>query len=133
MVDQYNLTPLAALSQPNLANNDNAIQSLLTTNGLQADDIDYWEWDETSAAEVLALEKKPQFNSIEAFQSLSNVNSDGGSLALGSPNSANKLRCILQLGAILQRNNAEKGICHFRFANGQSSALLLQNSQENKQ
>lgn len=133
MVDQYDLTPLATLSKPNLANSDNAIQNLLMTNSLQASDIDYWEWDETSAAEVLALEKKPQFKSIEAFQSLSNVNSDGGSLALGSPNSANKLRCLLQLGAILQRNNAEKGICHFRFSNGQSSALLLQNTQENNQ
>lgn len=131
MVEQYDLTPLAKLSQPNLANNDDAIDNLLTNHNLKANEIDYWEWDETSAAEVLSLEKKPQFTSIEAFQSLSNVNSDGGSLALGSPNTANKLRCILQLASILQRNKADNGVCHFRFANGQSSALLLQNSQEN--
>ncbi|MCK5809716.1 MAG: hypothetical protein KAH00_01440 [Cocleimonas sp.] len=129
VVDQYNLSPLAILSEPNW-DKDNAIKSLLSTNQCQASDIDYWEWDETSAAEVLALEKKPQFSSIEAFQSLNNVNIDGGSLALGNPNSANKYRCILQLAAILQREQKQKGICHFSFANGQSSALLLQNNQE---
>ncbi len=130
MLDKYNLSPLATLSEPNWDNKDNAIESLLKANQCQASDIDYWEWDETSAAEVLALEKKPQFASIEAFQSLSNVNIDGGSLALGSPNSANKFRSILQLASILQREKAQKGICHFNFVNGQSSALLLQNNQE---
>jgi acetyl-CoA C-acetyltransferase len=131
VIDQYDLSPLAILSEPNW-DNDNAIKRLLSANQCQTSDIDYWEWDETSAAEILALEKKPQFSSIEAFQSLSNVNIDGGSLALGSPNSANKYRCILQLAAILQREQKQKGICHFSFANGQSSALLLQNNQEEK-
>jgi len=130
MVEQYNLTPLAKLSEPNLANQDNVIEKLLISNNIQGNEIDYWEWDEISAAEVLSLEKKPQFESIEAFQSLSHVNVDGGSLTLGNPNSANKLRCILQLASVLQRNNAENGICHFSFSNGQSSALLLKNSQE---
>ncbi|MCK5917496.1 MAG: hypothetical protein KAG34_03680 [Cocleimonas sp.] len=130
MLDKYELSPLAVLSEPNWDNNDNAIESLLSANTCQASEIDYWEWDETSAAEVLALEKKPQFASIEAFQSLNNVNIDGGSLALGSPNTANKFRCILQLATILQREKAHKGICHFSFANGQSSALLLQSNQK---
>lgn len=125
MVDKYNLSTLATLSEPNWDNKDNALESLLSANNCQASEIDYWEWDEASAAEVLALEKKPQFASIEAFQSLSNVNIDGGSLALGNPNTANKFRCILQLASILQREKAQKGICHFSFANGQSSALLL--------
>jgi acetyl-CoA C-acetyltransferase len=130
IIDNYNLSPLAILSEPNWANKDNAIEKLLTTNQYQAEEIDYWEWDETSAAEILALEKKPQFASIEAFQSLSNVNIDGGSLALGNPNTANKFRCILQLAAILKREKAQKGICHFSFANGQTSALLLQCNRE---
>ncbi len=132
MVDQYNLTPLAQLSEPNLSNKDNVVEQVLNTNNIPANDIDYWEWDEISAAEVLSLEKKPQFETIEAFQSLSHVNVDGGSLALGNPNSANKFRCILQLASILQRNNANNGICHFSLANGQSSALLLQTNREDK-
>jgi len=130
MLEKYNLTPLAKLSEPSLANEDSVIETLLSSNNLQASEIDYWEWDEISAAEVLALEKKPQFESIEAFQSLSHVNVDGGSLSLGNPNSANKFRCILQLASILQRNKANNGICHFSFSNAQSSALLVQKVEE---
>jgi acetyl-CoA C-acetyltransferase len=130
MVDRYHLAPLATLSEPSWANQDDALECLLRQNNLQANEIDYWEWDEISAAEVLALGNKPQFTSIEAFQSLKNVNVDGGSLALGNPNTANKFRCILQLATILQRNNAATGVCHFSFTHQQSSALLLQNTQE---
>ena len=132
IVNQYNLTPLAQLSEPNLSNKDNVVEQILKTKNIPASDIDYWEWDEVSAAEVLSLEKKPQFETIEAFQSLSHVNVDGGSLVLGNPNSANKLRCILQLASILQRNNANNGICHFTLANGQRTALLVQINREDK-
>ncbi|HIO91892.1 MAG TPA: hypothetical protein EYG68_03500 [Leucothrix mucor] len=129
-LDKYNLTPLAKLSAPTWNSHNKAIDDLLTSSHHTASDIDFWEWDETSAAEILALEKSPDFESIDAFRSLSTVNIDGGSLALGSPNSANKLRCILQLAYILQRNNAKNGICHFNAVSGQNSALLLQNMQE---
>jgi acetyl-CoA acetyltransferase len=131
MVDHYHLSPLAVLSEPSWANQDDALERLLRQNALPANEVDYWEWDEISAAEVLALANKPQFAAIDAFQSLSNVNVDGGSLALGNPNTANKFRCILQLATILQRNNAKNGICHFSFTHQQSSALLLQNPREN--
>jgi len=130
MVDRYHLTPVAVLSEPSWANQDDALERLLKQNNVLANEVDYWEWDEISAAEILALANKPQFASIEAFQSLHNVNVDGGSLALGNPNTANKFRCILQLATILQRNNAATGICHFSFTHQQSSALLLQNPQE---
>ncbi len=130
MLEKYNLSPLAKLSEPSLVNEDNVIEILLGSNNLKTSEIDYWEWDEISAAEVLSLEKKPHFESIEAFQSLSHVNVDGGSLTLGNPNSANKFRCILQLASILQRNKANNGICHFSFSNAQSSALLLQRTKE---
>lgn len=130
-LDKFNLTPLALLSPPSRGKNDKAIETLLNQQNYQADEIDYWEWDETSAAEILALEQKPLFKSTEAFHSLNTVNIDGGSLSLGAPNSANKLRCILQLAHILQRNQARTGICHFSSANNQNSALLLHNAQEN--
>ncbi len=128
-LDKHNLTPLAQLSAPSWSS-DNAIEILFNTHNLSANEIDYWEWDEISAAEILSLEKKPEFKEVEAFQSLDTVNIDGGSLALGSPNSANKLRCILQLAHILQRTQTHNGICHFGSATDQSSALLLQNIQE---
>ena len=130
-LDKFNLTPLALLSTPSRGKNDKAIKALLTQQNYQADEIDYWEWDETSAAEVLALEQKPLFKSTEAFHTLNTVNIDGGSLSLGAPNSANKLRCILQLAHILKRNHALTGICHFSSANSQNSALLLHNAEEN--
>ena len=132
ILDKYAITPLAKLSEPIWTNEDNAIENLLDKHNLNANEVDYWEWDETSAAEVLSLEKKPQFESIEAFQSLNNVNIDGGSLALGNPNTANKFRCILQLASILKRTQTEKGVCHFSFTNGQNTALFLQNSQMDK-
>lgn len=131
-LDKYNLTPLVRLSAPSQGKNDNAIETLLNQQNYQADEIDYWEWDETSAAEILALGKKPIFKSIEAFHSLNTINIDGGSLSLGAPNSANKLRCILQLAHILQRKKAHTGVCHFSSANKQNSALLLHNTQGNK-
>jgi acetyl-CoA C-acetyltransferase len=132
IINKYNLTPLATLSEPQWGNEDTLIENLLDQHTLQVDDIDYWEWDETSAAEILALEQKKQFKAIESFQSLSNINIDGGSLALGNPNTANKFRCILQLATILQRTNSKNGICHFSFAKGPNTALLLENSQAGK-
>lgn len=126
-VQRYQLSPIAKLSSPVWARNDEAIQQLLNSNQQQAKNIDYWEWDETSAAEILSLEKKANYEPIEAFKSLNTVNIDGGSLALGSPNTANNLRCILQLAHILKRNNANHGVCHFSFATGLNSALLLDN------
>ncbi|MCK5901850.1 MAG: hypothetical protein KAG28_01765 [Cocleimonas sp.] len=134
-LDQYQLTPLAELSAPVWSNNDRAVETLLKDKQPEASEINYWEWDETSAAEILALEKKPQLDTIEAFQTLNTVNIDGGSLALGRPNTANNLRCILQLASILQRHQAPYGVCHFGFSSRQQSALLLRarpNQQETK-
>ncbi|RTZ64857.1 MAG: hypothetical protein DSZ29_05010 [Aquificaceae bacterium] len=131
-LNKFNLTPLARLSTPTQGNNDQAIEDLLSQNNYQADDINYWEWDETSAAEILALEYKPLFKSTEAFQSLNSINIDGGSLSLGSPNCANKLRCVLQLAHILKRNQAHTGICHFSSANQQNNALLLHSIGDHK-
>lgn len=131
-LNKFNLTPLALISNPSWGNEDDAVKVLLNHSNYQASEIDYWEWDETSAAEILALEKKTLFKSTKAFQSLNTVNIDGGSLTLGSPNCANKLRCILQLAHILQRNQANTGVCHFSSADDYSSALLLQNIKESK-
>lgn len=127
-IDRYQLTPIAKLSPPSWARNDEVIQRLLTSNQQNAKNIDYWEWDETSAAEILSLKKKAQYESIEAFKSLNTVNIDGGSLALGSPNTANNFRCILQLAHILKRKSAKLGVCHFSFAIEKNGALLLENT-----
>ncbi len=131
-LEKFNLTPLALLSAPLQGSSYEVIENVLSQYNLQAEEIDYWEWDETSAAEILALEQQPQFESTEAFHSLNTVNIDGGSLSLGAPNTANKLRCILQLAHILKRNQASTGICHFGPSNNQSSALYLQNIHESK-
>lgn len=125
-VEQHNLTPLAQLLAPTSNPHQQAIESTLDNNQLTATDIDYWELDETSAAEILALKQQPFFQSLNSYD---RINLDGGSLALGNPNAANQLRHVLQLSHTLKRNNGRYGVCHFDFVGQQNSAVLLHNTE----
>ena len=122
-VNKYKLTPLAKLSAPVSSTTNQAVESSLNNSDLTVADIDYWEWEETSAAEVLAIKQKPLFQSLNSFD---HVNLDGGSLALGRPYAAGQLRTLLQLSHTLNRNKGKYGLCHFGFLNKKSSAVLLE-------
>lgn len=126
-VDEYQLTPLAKLSEPIWSTDDLAIETSLKNHELTVADIDYWEWDETSAAEMLAFKQKAIYQSLNSFDQ---INLDGGALALGNPYAAGQLRSILQLSHTLKRNNGHHGLCHFGFSDNKTSAVMLNNIEE---
>ncbi|PWQ95533.1 hypothetical protein [Leucothrix arctica] len=124
-IDEYNITPLAQLFSPNTSACTDAIEASLNKHDLTSEEIDYWEWDEASAAEILALKQKPLFKSLSSFD---RINLDGGCLATGNPFAAGQLRNILQLSHTLQRNKGEYGVCHFGFNSQNISTILLRNA-----
>ncbi|RVU84414.1 hypothetical protein EOL70_13100 [Leucothrix sargassi] len=124
-IDEHNIVSLAQLNQPTWGADIQAVKQALETKQLSVADIDYWEWDESSAAEILALKQHPYFKTLNSFD---RINLDGGSLALGSPNAANQLRNILQLANNLKRNDAQQGLSFFNFAQQNNSATLVQRS-----
>lgn len=138
-VKRYQLPVLAKLSTPQWTHSpDNknmlkdppntAIEHALKKHQLSVDDIDYWEWNETTAVEVLAAQQ--HYRHTPPVATLSHVNVDGGALALGAPATANSLRMILQLSYILRRNAARYGIVSSTEPGGKAFALLLQHEQE---
>jgi acetyl-CoA C-acetyltransferase len=124
-VDTHQLTPLAQLSAPTWQTQSQATEAALDEHQLSVSDIDYWEWDETSAAEILALKQHPLYQSLNSFD---HINLEGGSLSLGCPNAAGQLRNILQLSHTLKRNDGQYGVCHFGFNDNKNSAVLLRNA-----
>ena len=121
-VEQHKLVPLAELSAPMSSAKKQSVETLLESYELTSEDVDYWEWDETSAAEVLALKQKLIYQVLNSFDC---VNLDGGALALGSPSAASNLRNILQLSHRLKQNSGHYGICHFDFFEAKDSAILV--------
>ena len=123
-IDQYHLAPLAQLSAPSTSATNQAVEKILKTDKLTVSDIDYWEWNEASAAEILARKQQSLYQSLNSFD---RIKLDGGCLSLGCPNAANQLRSILQLSHILKRNSGQYGVCRFGFIDQKESAILLQN------
>ncbi|CAA6827887.1 MAG: Unknown protein [uncultured Thiotrichaceae bacterium] len=139
-VKHYNLPVLATLTAPTfsrtqnlpLENVDNtpnsAVAELLDSHQLSMNDIDYWEYHESSAADILVAK---QCADKSTFSSMKNVNIDGGSLALGSAPCTNVFREIVQLAHILKRKKGTYGIATASSTDQHSFAVLLKASQEN--
>lgn len=137
-VNQYKLPVLAKItsstwgdcSQKNSTDTriNDAVEQLLAHNKLSLDQIDYWECNEASAVDILTIQQQCQED--PKISSLSNVNIDGGTLALGSPPSANVFRMVMQLAHILQRNDAKQGVVTSTSSNGLEYALLLEAAHE---
>ncbi len=113
-----------------------AATPLLKRNQLTLKDIDYWEMNEAFSAQVLACRKAwndkafcQQALGLEAEMGeldLSNLNVDGGAIALGHPVGASGARIILHLLEIMQRQQAKRGISMICIGGGQGGAMLLE-------
>ena len=122
--EQMGLTPVFAVAE------------LLKRNNLQISDIDYWEYNEAFAVQILASLKaweSPEFCKKELGLDqplgkidLSRFNVDGGGVALGHPVGASGARIILHLLNVLKRNNAKRGIATICIGGGQGGAILLE-------
>ena len=130
-VSKYKLPVLARLSPSLWASSmlqtptsvNAAVDKLLIQHKLSMDQIDYWECNEVSAVDILAIQKQCQDD--QNISTLNTVNIDGGALALGHPPSATIFRIVMQLAHILKRNNAEQGVVTSTSSDGRAYALLL--------
>ena len=110
---------------------------LLKRNGLQLNDIDFWEFYEASAAfpivarKLLASDEKCQqylgrktaWGEIKEEQ----YNVDGGLQGLGHAFGGTGVRYVLHMAHILRRHNAQYGMVHATSIAGQSGGVLLKN------
>lgn len=117
-----------------------ATHQLLKNQGLQLNDIDYWEINEAFAAQVLgclaAWESDDycrQFLGTEKALGTvdrTRLNVDGGAIALGHPVGASGARIVLHLAEVLRRQQAKKGIATICIGGGQGGAMLIENVSE---
>ncbi len=117
-----------------------AATKLMKRLNLRADNIDFWEINEAFAAQVLGC--LLAFESDEYNQknfslkqslgkiSLSQLNVDGGAIALGHPVGASGARIVLHLAQVLKRQQAKKGIATLCIGGGQGGAMLIENVSE---
>jgi acetyl-CoA C-acetyltransferase len=87
--------------------------------GLSKEDVDLWEINEAFAAQILAVEKQLEINH-------SNVNVNGGALALGHPVGMSGNRIVLALAKELQRQNKRIGVAALCIGGGQGGAMVLE-------
>lgn len=87
--------------------------------GLSTEDVDLWEINEAFAAQILAVEKQLEINH-------SNVNVNGGALALGHPVGMSGNRIVLALAKELQRQNKRIGVAALCIGGGQGGAMVLE-------
>jgi acetyl-CoA C-acetyltransferase len=113
-----------------------AATPILQRHKLGLNDLDYWEINETFAAQVLGClaawkdEKycKEQLGLDGALGSLEEdkLNVDGGAIALGHPVGASGARIVLHLLRRLKRDNKKKGIASICIGGGLGGAMLVE-------
>lgn len=145
-VKKYNLPVLGRILDVHWAGLDPSFMGLgpvyaatpiLQRNGLSKEAIDYWEINEAFAAQVIACLKawedpefcKAQLNLPQALGKLNptQLNVDGGAVALGHPVGASGARIVLHLLHILRRNKAKLGMASICIGGGLGGAMLLEN------
>lgn len=136
-VQRYKLPVIATLIDSNLCTThtpdddaypNSAVSELLKKHKQSMKAIDFWEYHESSATDILIAKQQAQ-NS--PFSTMKNVNIDGGSLALGAAPCANALGEIVQLAHILQRKQANYGIATASSTEQHSFAVLLKACKDN--
>lgn len=113
-----------------------AATPLLMRHELTPKDIDGWEINEAFAAQVLACLKvwdsdeycKNQLGLKGAFgaPSLSQLNQDGGAIALGHPVGASGARIVLHLLKSLQSRGKKRGVAAICIGGGQGGAMYVE-------
>ncbi len=96
-----------------------ALPKALDKAGLKLSDVDYFEFNEAFAVVGLANMKILGLND-------SNVNVNGGAVALGHPLGCSGARIIITLLSVLQQNNGKIGAAAICNGGGGASALILE-------
>lgn len=96
-----------------------AIPKALKVAGVDAKDVGYYEINEAFSAVALA-------NNIKLDLNESNVNVNGGAVALGHPLGASGARITITLASVLKQNNASIGVAGICNGGGGASAIVIE-------
>jgi len=96
-----------------------AVRNALKFAGLSQDDIDYWEFNEAFAAQVLGVNR-------ELKVSLDRLNIVGSGISLGHPVGATGARLIVTLMNVLKRQNARLGCAALCASGGPAHAFIIE-------
>jgi acetyl-CoA C-acetyltransferase len=113
---------------------------LLQRHGLGLDDIDYWEFNEAFAGQVLAclaalddadycrdqIGVEGPLGRIDE----SKMNLDGGAIAIGHPVGASGARIVLHALKVLERQGGGTAVATLCIGGGQGGAMLLKRTRE---
>ncbi len=110
--------------------------ALLKRNGLDLEQIDYWEINEAFAAQVLACLKafaderlcRQELGLEGALGEIDRqrLNVDGGAIAVGHPVGMSGARIVLHLLRVLAERGGRLGVATLCIGGGQGGAMLLQ-------
>jgi len=144
-VENYQLEPLAEVKTVHWAGLDPsemglgpvyATAKVLKDQDLTVNDIDYWEYNEAFAAQVLgcceALKSDDYCREeIGLEAALGEIDQDklnihGGAVACGHPVGMSGTRIVLHLAHILKQKNAKRGIASLCIGGGQGGATLVE-------
>lgn len=144
-VKEYGLEPLAELKTLHWAGLDpsemglgpvHATAKVLKDQDLNISDIDYWEYNEAFAAQVLACGEalkseeycKEELGLDAALGEIpeDRLNIHGGAVACGHPVGMSGTRIILHMAHILKQNKAKRGIASLCIGGGQGGATLVE-------
>lgn len=96
-----------------------AIPKALKVAGVDAKSVDYYEINEAFSAVAIA-------NNIKLGLDASNVNVNGGAVALGHPLGASGARITITLAQVLKQNNAAIGVAGICNGGGGASAIVIE-------
>lgn len=96
-----------------------AAPKALENAGIEKSEVDLWEINEAFAAQILAVEKHLEIDH-------SNVNVNGGAIALGHPVGMSGNRIVLSLAHELQRQNKRIGVAALCIGGGQGGAMVIE-------
>ncbi|HOJ51809.1 MAG TPA: thiolase family protein [Syntrophales bacterium] len=96
-----------------------AVRNALKFAGLSQDDIDYWEFNEAFAAQVLGVNRELKVN-------LDRLNVVGSGVSLGHPVGATGARLIITLINVLRRANARYGCAALCASGGPAHAFIVE-------
>ena len=144
-VEKYQLEPLAELKTVQWAGLDpsemglgpvHATAKVLQEQGLGVADIDYWEYNEAFAGQVLGCcaalasddycRAELGLDSALGQMDQDKLNIHGGAVACGHPVGMSGTRIILHLANILKQKNAKRGIASLCIGGGQGGATLVE-------